>query len=155
MGWPGITSKAVDPHTATRTYGTWHGKCNFSADDRTDNPHIAARTAARTISGFRVEQLADSVRNYVNVRQDNPKHRYPNDPCDVFVDPLAGCCAQSLPSGFHHFQPESTRKICVCLRGIRVRPCWSSAAPVRKIRIVPHNYPRVSARNNHRIPWKS
>ena len=59
----------------------------FSADDRTDNPHIAARPSvyvcadnqrisrghledsARTISGFSAEQLADSVRNSANVRQ--------------------------------------------------------------------------------------
>ena len=58
----------------------------FSADNREDNPHIAARLSAyvhadnqriprgyledsaRTISGFCVEQLADSVRNSANVK---------------------------------------------------------------------------------------
>ena len=34
-----------------------------------------------------------------------------DDPCDVFLDPSAGCCARSSPSGFCHFQAESARKI--------------------------------------------
>ena len=46
----------------------------FSADYRTENPHISART----ISGFRAEQLASSIPNDIS-----------NDPCGVFLDPLA------------------------------------------------------------------
>ena len=60
---------------------------------------------------------------------------------------LQRCCAQSLPSGFRHLQTEFAWKICIHPRG-------RSAAPVRKIRVVPHNYPWVPAWNNHRLPWK-
>ena len=55
-------------------------------------------------------------------------------------------CIQSSPSGFHHYQPESAED--------SVRPRRWSMATLQKIRVVPHNYPRVSARNNHRIPQK-
>ena len=34
------------------------------------------------------------------------------------------------------------------------RICGNSCPPARKIRVVLHNYPRVSARNNHGIPRK-
>ena len=53
-------------------------------------------------------------------------------------------CARSSTSGFRHFQPKSVKKNCVH----RYR---RSAAALQKIRIVPHNYPWVSAQNNHEI----
>ena len=59
---------------------------------------------------------------------------------------LQHCCAPSLPSGFRYFQTESAKDSCP--------PCGRIAANLQKICIVPHNYPQVSARNNHRVPRK-
>ena len=143
-------------------YGTWHGKLNFSADDHTDNPHIAIRVcprgqsadSVRTLRGFRVEfcECKTKITQSIDIRTI-----------------LAMCFLIHQPVVVYKvclwFPPFSTRirtedphpparKIRVCLRGNCVHPSGSSTAPLRKIRVVPHNYPRVSARNNHGIPRK-
>ena len=56
---------------------------------------------------------------------------------------LQHCCAQSSSSGFRHFQPESAEDSCL--------PHRRFAATLWKILVMLHNYPQVSARNNHGI----
>ena len=50
------------------------------------------------------------------------------DPCIVIFDPSTGCCAQSLPSGFRHFQPESAQKIRSHPHGKSASACVESAS---------------------------
>ena len=49
-----------------------------------------------------------------------------NDPCDVFFQ---HCCTRSLPSGFRHFQPESTEDSCPPTQKIRGRPAKDPRSP--------------------------
>ena len=46
----------------------------------------------------------------------------------MFLDPSAGCCARSLPSGFRHFQLESARKIRAHPHGKSASACVKSAS---------------------------
>ena len=62
-----------------------------------------------------------------------------NNPCVMSFSIFQHCCVWSSPSSFSHFQPKSD---------------WKFVAALRKIRVVPHNYLRVSARNNHRFSRK-
>ena len=56
------------------------------------------------------------------------------------------CCARSSPSSFCHFQPKFSEDLCP--------PAWKIRGRPVEIRIAQHNYPQVSARNNHGIPRK-
>ena len=105
----------------------------FSADDRTENPHISART----ISGFR----ADNQRIPCGtISKFDSYNDISNDPCGVFLDLFS-----------NRIRTEDS---CPSARKIRARPHGKSAAPARKFRGTRAEHPRRSARNNHRIPRK-
>ena len=128
----------------------------FSADDRADNPHIATRLStyicprgqsadsARTISGFRAKQLADSVWNSANVRHitQSIDIRTILATCFSILQPVVVHEVRLLVSAIFNLNPHGRSAIA---RTENPRP------PARKIHVVPHNYPRVSARNNHGI----
>ena len=137
------------------TYGTWHGKLNFfrrrprekSAYIRADNQRIPCGTISKFYS-------------YNDIS---------NDPCGVFLDPLA-----LLRTKFAFWFPPFSNRIrtedsCPSAWKIRTRPHGrststraevprrprgSSAAPAWKFRGTRVENPRRSARNNHGIPRK-
>ena len=117
----------------------------FSADDRAENPHISART----ISGFRTDNQripCGTISKFYSYNDIS------NDPCGVFLDPLA-LLRTKFALWFSPFSNRiRTEDSCPSSRKIRARthrrsapartenprrPRGSSAAPVRKIRVVP------------------
>ena len=119
----------------------------FSADDRAENPHISART----ISGFRADNQripCGTISKFYSYNDIS------NDPCGVFLDPLA-----LLRTKFAFWFPPVSNRICTedscpSARKIRACPHGKSAAPARKFRGTRAENPRRFARNNHGIPRK-
>ena len=122
----------LDGCTLRRMVYTVHDTENltFSADDRAENPHISART----ISGFRTDNQripCGTISKFYSYNDIS------NDPCSVFLDPLA-----LLRTKFAFWFPPFSNRIrtedlCSSARKIRTRPHGRSAAPVRKIHVVP------------------
>ena len=117
----------------------------FSADDRAENPHISART----ISGFRADKQripCGTISKFYSYNDIS------NDPCGVFLDPLA-LLRTKFAFWFLPFSNQiRTEDSCPSVGMIRARPHGrsvpvrtenpqrprgSSAAPVRNIRVVP------------------
>ena len=77
-----------------------------------------------------------------------------NDPCGVFLDPLA-LLRTKFAFWFLPFSNQiRTEDSCPSVGMIRARPHGKSAAPARKFRGTRAENPRRSARNNHGIPRK-
>ena len=120
-------------HT-TRQAHTVHDSENFtfSAYIRADNQRIPCGTISKFYS-------------YNDIS---------NDPCGVFLDPLA-----LLRTKFAFWFPPFSNQIrtedsCPSARKIHAHPHGKSAAPARKFRGTRAENPRRSAPNNHGIPRK-
>ena len=107
----------------------------FSADDRADNPHIAAQPSSyvradnqriprghledstRTISGLLCETISGFCAEFCEFKTKITQSIDIRTILAVCFSILQPVVVRSSPSGFRHFQPESARKIRACPHG--------------------------------------